>query len=155
MYSTQNSEEVAVLPAEAAAPDSKDNENNPLTYNSALSLVSVGVGEGPLDSEMADEDESLHIGELIDPNDLRMLRGGEPLHIGEFVDPDAPIYEVDDEALHIGEDLSAYDPMEFSIEEDTRSLRLGEDLSAYDPSEISVLTGDEPELHEGELIHDP
>ena len=146
--------------AETASPDKAvelalpANDNNDFASDFIRSQETVGADHAGSGADAPDEDTPVHIGEFIDPDDLRKLQGGEPLHIGEFVDPDAPMYATEGEAIHIGEDLSAYDPIEY-ISEDDEPLHLGQDLSAYDPLDIISGAVDTEDKHIGEPIHEP
>lgn len=154
IYANSDNEGVLALPENADASMSQTNDNSIKAHGFNPYPITIDIDEGELDAVVADEDGPLHIGEYIDPDDLHAIQGGEPVHIGKFVDPDALIYEGDDETIHIGEDLSAYDPMEYTIEEDVGPLNIGEDLSAYEPSETPVSRGNEPARHEGDIVYD-
>ena len=155
LYPSQDDGVETASPDKAVDLELPASGNNDIASDFIRSQETVGADQAGPVADAPDEDTPVHIGEFIDPDDLRTLQGGEPLHIGEFVDPDAPMYATEDEAIHIGEDLSAYDPMEYISEDDDEPLHLGQDLSSYDPLDIISGAVDTEDQHIGDPIHEP
>lgn len=155
LYASQDDGVETPSPDKAVDLELPASGNHDIASDVIRSQETVGADQAGPVADAPDEDAPVHIGEFIDPDDLRTLQGGEPLHIGEFLDPDAPIYSTEDEAIHIGKDLSAYDPTEYIAEDDIEPLHIGPDLSAYGPLDIIGGAVDSEDKHIGEPIHEP